>query len=620
MAFQFGNTVRPELGATDFTPFLQGSAQGANMFARGLAQAGKGVGDAFKQIGDDKKSKAGGLGFLKAAEKMYEGDPAKQQAISGLRQRMEEAPLREAAGMAAQVRGFIDAVGDQADREVAGRMADAQLKLLGHQIHRFENPPAAPVFNKEGIAQVPFAGGVAPNQFLPPASTSSPNQFAPPPAPKQSALDSLGTSQLPALPQGTPMPKGVALAPTGQIIYQSKAIEARDVKAQQALVNEIENSRGWENDIHRLGVLRKALADRIERFGGSRRADGSNAMATGDRETVLSETLSEVPGVGPFLGAMVKTERDNFEQMFATEAMAAAAMQAKIDNPTGVMSEGDIQRAQKSVFSIQNRPEENLRIIDKLIQNRALQGARVANKMDYVKNRRVMTGWSEDRDALIESLPEDIRALSKLLTSKEEAAQKAIKNPALEAWVERENLMERWTDVNGDALDVRNLDALPPRFAKEYRRLSEIIDKNAQALDEVGKRHPKKGEVVPKAQMIEEPPLKAQSVPEAPRARVVDEAEILQRALEESGVDPKVQQLFMLYPDIPPKEGETFKAYESRVLKTLRKSEKDQEERLRAAEAEQGQSAFLSRPRPSLLPALPQGLHQLGNPLLPPKR
>ena len=49
MALAFGGGVRPELGRTDYTPFLQGSVAGAQMQARG----GESIGKAFANVGQD---------------------------------------------------------------------------------------------------------------------------------------------------------------------------------------------------------------------------------------------------------------------------------------------------------------------------------------------------------------------------------------------------------------------------------------------------------------------------------------------------------------------------------------------------------------------------------------
>jgi hypothetical protein len=56
MAYSFGGGVRPELGRTDFTPFLQGSVQGAQMQARGAENMAKGVASAGDSLAQGVKT------------------------------------------------------------------------------------------------------------------------------------------------------------------------------------------------------------------------------------------------------------------------------------------------------------------------------------------------------------------------------------------------------------------------------------------------------------------------------------------------------------------------------------------------------------------------------------
>jgi hypothetical protein len=56
MAYSFGGGVRPELGRTDFTPFLQGSVQGAQMQARGAENMAAGVSQFLQKAGEGVKA------------------------------------------------------------------------------------------------------------------------------------------------------------------------------------------------------------------------------------------------------------------------------------------------------------------------------------------------------------------------------------------------------------------------------------------------------------------------------------------------------------------------------------------------------------------------------------
>lgn len=56
MAYSFGGGVRPELGRTDFTPFLQGSVRGAEMQAKGAENMAAGVSQFLTKAGEGVKA------------------------------------------------------------------------------------------------------------------------------------------------------------------------------------------------------------------------------------------------------------------------------------------------------------------------------------------------------------------------------------------------------------------------------------------------------------------------------------------------------------------------------------------------------------------------------------
>jgi hypothetical protein len=49
MAYGFGNTVNPQLGATNYSGFLQGALSGAQMQAQGGAAIAQGLQSAFAE-------------------------------------------------------------------------------------------------------------------------------------------------------------------------------------------------------------------------------------------------------------------------------------------------------------------------------------------------------------------------------------------------------------------------------------------------------------------------------------------------------------------------------------------------------------------------------------------
>jgi hypothetical protein len=88
MALAFGGGVRPELGRTDYTPFLQGSVAGAQMQARGgesigaaLANLGKIAGEAIGQYQERKQEKELFNNFSDRIGKILQENPAFGQQI-----------------------------------------------------------------------------------------------------------------------------------------------------------------------------------------------------------------------------------------------------------------------------------------------------------------------------------------------------------------------------------------------------------------------------------------------------------------------------------------------------------------------------------------------------------
>lgn len=70
---RFGDTVRPELGRTDYSGFLQGSVQGSAAIGQGIAAAGKGMGDFLKEKKLAKDDVAGSKETMNAMATLYKG-------------------------------------------------------------------------------------------------------------------------------------------------------------------------------------------------------------------------------------------------------------------------------------------------------------------------------------------------------------------------------------------------------------------------------------------------------------------------------------------------------------------------------------------------------------------
>jgi len=89
MALAFGGGVRPELGRTDYTSFLQGSLAGAQMQARGgesigkaLANLGKVAGEAIGQYQEKKQERQFVTGAVDRISTIIKGDPYLAESLN----------------------------------------------------------------------------------------------------------------------------------------------------------------------------------------------------------------------------------------------------------------------------------------------------------------------------------------------------------------------------------------------------------------------------------------------------------------------------------------------------------------------------------------------------------
>jgi len=70
---QFGSTINPALGRTDYSAYTQGAAQGAQAIGQGMQQLGQGIGAAIKDFSEQKKLNKQKESAIKASTKQLEG-------------------------------------------------------------------------------------------------------------------------------------------------------------------------------------------------------------------------------------------------------------------------------------------------------------------------------------------------------------------------------------------------------------------------------------------------------------------------------------------------------------------------------------------------------------------
>lgn len=139
MAYSFGGGVRPELGRTDFTPFLQGSAQGAQSRARGaehvaagIASAGNSIAGGVKTYFANKTMVSEQMGKVEGAlntygEKLFENAPEEIVKLFNDAQKGGTLSLDKASRLGAYIDSFQKSqmvnAQVEAQREATGRRA-----------------------------------------------------------------------------------------------------------------------------------------------------------------------------------------------------------------------------------------------------------------------------------------------------------------------------------------------------------------------------------------------------------------------------------------------------------------------------------------------------------------
>ena len=264
---RFGDNIRPELGATDFSPFLQGSMQGSAMLGQGLQNLGAGVGQFLGDRGKMKSTMKAGLNSINAFQQFYEQGSPEHKALEDLKIKMEDAPLSEAAAIAGEIPKFLEFAQNAAqqklmrdqfaadtayrDREQffksyelgqTDRLLDAQIQGLG----------GGSLTLKKGPFGVTYA---VPSGDGPPSFSSGDG----------TATSSWGSSEgegagqflgSPASPSKKKLSGGAA-----QTLYPSDAAKALDEQLLKAHGEKYEQVPGWDRRIRQLNQLADALED-----------------------------------------------------------------------------------------------------------------------------------------------------------------------------------------------------------------------------------------------------------------------------------------------------------------------------------------------------------------------
>jgi hypothetical protein len=126
---RIGDTVRPELGRTDYSGYLQGAQQGAADMGRGIAQLGAGVGDYFKKQGEAKKEVTGVGTMMDAAAKLY-GEKSQIGQTAGAMAAFfkdENIPLKERLGAAQQATPMLNMLMHKSETDFGQYVASRQL-------------------------------------------------------------------------------------------------------------------------------------------------------------------------------------------------------------------------------------------------------------------------------------------------------------------------------------------------------------------------------------------------------------------------------------------------------------------------------------------------------------
>lgn len=153
MAYSFGGGVRPELGRTDFTPFLQGSVRGAEMqakgaenFAKGVASAGDSVADGVKTYFANKELVASRIGKIEGGM----SDPEVMKRVMASKRGRKHMETMEKTGTlpliaSAELFSLVNEATEATATDMKRQMLESNLKLNAFKMSPPgpEAPPAA---------------------------------------------------------------------------------------------------------------------------------------------------------------------------------------------------------------------------------------------------------------------------------------------------------------------------------------------------------------------------------------------------------------------------------------------------------------------------------------------
>ena len=128
---RIGDTVRPELGRTNYGGYLAGAQQGAAAMGRGIQQAGQAMGDMLKQQGEMKKDIASSEKVASAIAGMYGEESQIGQAAMGISNtlRNEETPFRQKYSAAQAMKQIIPMMMHKSETDTARGFQERGMKV-----------------------------------------------------------------------------------------------------------------------------------------------------------------------------------------------------------------------------------------------------------------------------------------------------------------------------------------------------------------------------------------------------------------------------------------------------------------------------------------------------------
>jgi hypothetical protein len=185
---EFGSTINPALGRTDYSAYTQGAAQGAQAIGQGMSNLGQGLGVAIKQFAEQKKLNKQKESAIKATTKQLEGfseiasslPPVAQKSYMETMQQLNDPGVSvddKFALSQGATKTLTDLVGlgyDTQDRKMKQQMLEAQVASQNKQqaieaarnaLILGKNPAGVyspEVLNAAEVGKMEFEGKMAP--------------------------------------------------------------------------------------------------------------------------------------------------------------------------------------------------------------------------------------------------------------------------------------------------------------------------------------------------------------------------------------------------------------------------------------------------------------------------